>query len=65
LAKQVPSFASLTTAHLRLALKGPDPSTLSEFERLAKATKQELSSNTPFLRRAGAMLNPIGWYFTR
>lgn len=65
LAKQVPSFQSLTTAHLRLSFKGPDPQTASEFARLVAATKHELSANTPFLKRASGALNPIGWWFTR
>lgn len=65
LAKQVPSFQSLTTAHLRLALRGPDAQTASEFAKLAAATKRELSANTPFLKRASGALNPIGWWFTR
>lgn len=65
LARQAPSFAPLTTAHLRLALRGDDPQTRSEFDALAKATRAELRANAPWAVRARAFFNPIGWWFTR
>lgn len=65
LAKQAPSFAALTTAHLRLALKGNDPTTQSQFATLARATLKELRANTPWTLRVRGLLNPIGWWFTR
>jgi protein-glutamine gamma-glutamyltransferase len=65
LAQQVPSFEPLTTAHLRLALRGADSKTKSEFDTLARATRAELRANTPWLVRARGFFNPIGWWFTR
>lgn len=65
LTRQAPSFERLTTAHLRLALRGADPQTKSEFDTLARATRAELRANTPWLLRARAFFNPIGWWFTR
>ena len=65
LARQAPSFERLTTAHLRLALRGADEKTKSEFDTLARATRAELRANTPWLLRARAFFNPIGWWFTR
>jgi hypothetical protein len=65
LATIAPSFAPLTDAHLRLALKGDDPSSRQTLETLARATVQELRARLPLRQRLTAALNPIGWWFTR
>jgi hypothetical protein len=59
----VPSFTSLTHAHLRAALGQAGP--LGEMTALARATKGELRQNLPVWRRLVATLNPIGWIRTR
>lgn len=60
-----PSFAPLTRRHLRLALGGGRPEDRAELDALARATTAELRRNTRWHHRAGALLNPIGWWFTR
>ncbi|MCU0697547.1 MAG: transglutaminase-like domain-containing protein [Myxococcaceae bacterium] len=65
LSSLAPSFAPLTDAHLRLALKGPDTAAAQTVEQLARATVAELRAALPLRQRLVAALNPIGWWFTR
>jgi protein-glutamine gamma-glutamyltransferase len=71
-----PSFTPLTRAHLRLALgaaptgvgapgRRPPPAEVEQLLALAQATSAELARNPPRLRRAAALVNPVGWWFTR
>jgi hypothetical protein len=63
LAPLAPSFAALTTSHLREALGGkPEP--LDRVRRLAASTRAELATHTKAARRVRAALHPIGWWFT-
>lgn len=65
LATRSPSFITLTSAHLRLALGRGEAVPMSEFAALARKTHAELSANSPWTLRARGLLNPIGWWFTR
>lgn len=65
LAKVAPSFVALTHTHLKLSLGREDPEALQRLGALAKATTDELRRNTPWHTRATALLNPVGWWFTR
>lgn len=59
-----PHMVQLTRAHLALAFGGtaPDP---RAFRQLVDRVKHEIRGNVPPLRRALALLNPIGWIWTR
>jgi hypothetical protein len=65
LATLAPSFVPLTHAHLRLSLGGKRPEAEAQLDALARATADELRRNTPWHTRATALLNPVGWWFTR
>lgn len=65
LAAKAPSFVELTAVHLRLALGHDDPAAQARVAALARATRDELRRNVPFLARVGATFNPVGWWFTR
>lgn len=65
LATRAPSFVPLTAAHLRLTLGHDDAEGRAQVEALARATRAELRAHTPLLARVGALLNPVGWWFTR
>ncbi len=65
LSARAPSFVALTATHLQLALGHDDPAARARVEGLARATRDELRRNTPFLNRLGAFFNPVGWWFTR
>ena len=41
------------------------PIDLASLSALARTTRAELKRNTPFVKRLWALLNPIGWCFTR
>ena len=60
-----PSFVPLTATHLRLALGSDTPEGRAQLSTLARATRAELRHNTPRLKWALGLLNPIGWWFTR
>ncbi len=67
-ARLAPSFVSLTAAHLRLAFRDDlsgEASSATTLQQLADATAVELRRNTGWFIRARAVLNPIGWWFTR
>jgi len=57
------SFAPLTRAHLGQALGHGGRQ--KEIHDLARRTRAELRHNTRFGRRALALFNPIGWWYTR
>lgn len=65
LAAKSPSFVALTGAHLKLSLGRDDSATRQQVTQLARATREELRRNTPFVVRLGGLLNPVGWWFTR
>jgi hypothetical protein len=65
LALLTPSFVPLTAAHLKLSLGGDSPEVQAQLDVLALATARELRRNTPWHTRATALLNPVGWWFTR
>jgi protein-glutamine gamma-glutamyltransferase len=61
----VPSFFSLTTSHLRYALREPDGTEAQRIKSLAAATVGELKRNLPWPKRLLLTLNPFGWTLTR
>jgi transglutaminase-like putative cysteine protease len=64
-AEWAPSFVLLTREHLRGALGDASRAALTTMIMLARATRHELRQRTPALRRLGALINPIDWWFTR
>jgi hypothetical protein len=65
LQRLAPSFVPLTAAHLKLALGEDSPEARAQVTTLARAAAAELRRNTPWHTRASALLNPVGWWFTR
>jgi protein-glutamine gamma-glutamyltransferase len=64
-AARAPSFAPLTTAHLRLSLRGDSAEALATFQALAQSTVTELRRSMLWHEKVRVLFNPIGWWFTR
>ena len=67
LQSMAPSLVPLTTAHLRLALGRVDNADVEGAggRALGRQVRDEVGRHTPLHKRILAILNPIGWLFTR